>query len=117
MNTNKTKIVVFRKGGKLKTNEKWTYNGIPIDILSSFKYLGCSVSVRGSFNVCVEELATSACRALFGLKKCISRYPDMGHSSSSMSSVPSFTKAPTKSILIHGIFWKKRVSLNIGQGS
>ena len=66
VNTNKTKIVVFRKGGKLKTNENWTYNGIPIDILSSFKYLGCSVSVRGSFNVCVEELATSARRALFG---------------------------------------------------
>ena len=79
MNTDKTKIVVhvFRKVGKLKSQEKWTYNGILIGILSSFKYLGCNVSVRDSFNICVEELATSALIAIFGLKKCIARYPDM----------------------------------------
>ena len=77
VNTNKTKIVVFRKGGKLKAKEKWNYGGIKIDTLSSFKYLGCSISVKGSFNKCIEDLATSARRALFCLKKCVSNYPDM----------------------------------------
>ena len=27
LNTNKTKVVVFRNGGKLRDNEKWYYNG------------------------------------------------------------------------------------------
>ena len=49
VNANKTKIVVFRKGGKLKSSEKWTYCGKFLEIVSSFKYLGCILSITGSF--------------------------------------------------------------------
>ena len=34
VNTDKTKIVVFRRGGPLRHYEKWTYNGNPIDVVS-----------------------------------------------------------------------------------
>lgn len=40
INLEKSKIMVFRKGGKLARNEKWTLDGEEIDIVNSFKYLG-----------------------------------------------------------------------------
>ena len=70
VNTNKTKIIVFRKGGNLKTNDRWTYCGRHLEIVSSFKYLGCVLSITGSFSKNIEEVATSSRRAIFGLRKC-----------------------------------------------
>ena len=40
VNLTKTKIVVFSRGGCLKQNEKWYYNGGKIEGVSSYKYLG-----------------------------------------------------------------------------
>ncbi len=40
VNTNKTKIVVFRKRGGLRANEKWTYNGHQLEVENDFNYLG-----------------------------------------------------------------------------
>ena len=40
VNVQKTKIVVFRNGGKLRNPENWSYNGYYIDIVSEFNYLG-----------------------------------------------------------------------------
>ena len=36
VNTNKTKIVVFRDGGKLRDNEKWYFNGCKLDVVNLF---------------------------------------------------------------------------------
>ena len=68
VNISKTKIMVFRKGGKLADIEKWFFNNIPIEIVSSFNYLGCEISSSGSFKNCIENLVSSAKRALFPLK-------------------------------------------------
>ena len=40
INLNKTKIVVFRNGGTLKTNEVWSYKGEKIQVVSFYEYLG-----------------------------------------------------------------------------
>jgi hypothetical protein len=32
LNVDKTKIVVFRNGGKIRDNEKWFYNGKEIEV-------------------------------------------------------------------------------------
>ena len=77
VSTKKTKVVVFRKGGRLKKNEKWNYEGKNIEVLSSFKYLGCTISVKNSFSKCIDELASSGRRALFCLKKCVSQNNEM----------------------------------------
>jgi hypothetical protein len=45
VNTSKTKIVVFRNGGKVNANEKWFYDNKEIEIVDSFTYLG----VRGIY--------------------------------------------------------------------
>ena len=69
VNTLKTKIVVFRKGGILSKNDNWNFQGNHIEVVSFFKYLGIYFSSSGSFNKGTSELISSARRALFGLKR------------------------------------------------
>ena len=40
VNIDKTKIVVFKKGGSLSRQEKWTYAGETVEIVNSINYLG-----------------------------------------------------------------------------
>jgi len=40
VNIDKTKAMVFRKLGGLKWDEQWTYNGVALDIVNDFNYLG-----------------------------------------------------------------------------
>ena len=49
INLDKTKIVVFRKGGYLGRNEKWHYNQQSIEVVNSYVYLGTNFSTRMSF--------------------------------------------------------------------
>ena len=46
LNLDKTKIVVFRKGGVLKKSEKWFYGGKEIETVSLQKYLGALITSR-----------------------------------------------------------------------
>ena len=71
VNIMKTKIVVFRKGGKLAKKDRWYFEGREIDVVPFFKYLGCYLSAGGSFSKCVSELTNSARRALFSLKNTL----------------------------------------------
>lgn len=71
-NIDKTKIVVFRKGGKLSQNEKWTFNGDEIEIVSTFNYIGIVLSSGGSFAKATSTLsgkALKATNALFSITK------------------------------------------------
>ena len=36
VNGDKTKIMVFRKRERLKIDEKWTYNGINVEVVNNF---------------------------------------------------------------------------------
>ena len=49
VNTEKTKIVVFRNRGQIRNNEIWTYNGNIIDVVEEFNYLGAIFNYNGSF--------------------------------------------------------------------
>ena len=51
LNTDKTKIVVFRKGGILPRNLKFNYNGSELEIVSSFSYLGIVFSTGVPFQM------------------------------------------------------------------
>ena len=37
VNGDKTKIMVFRKRGRLKIDEKWTYNGLNVEVVDKFQ--------------------------------------------------------------------------------
>jgi len=64
VNTAKTKIMVFRKRGGLKENEKWTYNGNVIEVVDNFNYLGTVLNYTGSFKLNQEHLVGKALKAL-----------------------------------------------------
>ncbi len=49
VNTDKTKIVVFRKRGRTRDNETWLYDGTNIDVVNDFSYLGVVLNYTGSF--------------------------------------------------------------------
>ena len=47
----KSKIMVFRKGGQLARNLKFYYDGLELSIVESFSYLGVVFTSGGSFSL------------------------------------------------------------------
>ena len=46
INIDKTKVIVFRKGGFLNKDEKWHIDGTMIDVVNNYKYLGYTVTTK-----------------------------------------------------------------------
>ena len=67
VNVNKTKIVVFRKGGNLGQNDKWFYGDSEIEIVNSFTYLGVVFSSGGSFVPNTKTLSGKALKSMHQL--------------------------------------------------
>lgn len=67
VNTDKTKVVIFRKGGVVSQEEKWTYDNKEIEIVSSFNYLGVVLSSGGSFAKATSTLSGKALKAVHSL--------------------------------------------------
>ena len=64
VNTEKTKIVVFRKRGGLRDNESWIYKNTPIKVVNEFNYLGTVFKYTGSFVLNQETLVGKGLKAL-----------------------------------------------------
>ena len=73
VNILKTKIVIFKRGGRIGSKEKWWFNGVLLEVVTSFKYLGIVLSSSGSYTNCITSLVNSSRRALFCLKMLINR--------------------------------------------
>ena len=69
VNTNKTKIVVFRRGGRLPTNLEFKYNGNLIEIVNKFSYLGIVFTSGGSSFETQKTLSGQALKAMFMMNK------------------------------------------------
>ena len=67
VNIPKTKVVVFKNGSMLARNEKWTYDGQPLEVVNCFTYLGVSLSMQLSFNRMASDQAVKAKRVLISL--------------------------------------------------
>ena len=67
-NMSKTNIIVFRNGGYLRSYEKWYFEGIPIKVVTYYKYLGLVLSSRLLWYACQKTLAEQASKALFAVK-------------------------------------------------
>jgi hypothetical protein len=66
-NINKTKIVVFRKGGIVKENEKWFYNDVQVDVVDKFTYLGVILNFNGTFSVAQKNVVEQGRKVMFAL--------------------------------------------------
>lgn len=77
LNTDKTKIVVFRAGGRLRANESWKYNEFNLEVVSYFVYLGLAFSYTGSFAKAQQTLAAQARKAIFSLHKYTRKFVNL----------------------------------------
>ena len=64
VNTDKTKVMVFRKGGILKKTEKWYYGGSQINVVPYFKYLGATFSSSANWARNITVMGEQGQRAL-----------------------------------------------------
>ena len=64
VNVEKTKIVIFKNGGKIRSDEKWFLNGDNISIVDKFIYLGMLMK----FNDTQKQLSLQGRKAMFSLK-------------------------------------------------
>ena len=71
ININKTECVVFRRGGRLSSKEKWKYKGLPVTVSNRFKYLGIWFSCCHTFNPHVEKVMGRAVQALGAMGRLI----------------------------------------------
>ena len=71
----KTKIMVFRKRGRLKIDEKWTYNGLNVEVVDSFNYFGTGFKYNGNFALNNDFIIGKALKALKVLLYNCKRYP------------------------------------------
>lgn len=77
INVNKTKVIVFRKGGNLDRSAKFSFNGEQIEIIKSFSYLGIIFTQGGSFSETQAHLAEKAQKAIFKLNKYLYNFPNV----------------------------------------
>lgn len=67
VNTDKTKIMVFRKRGPLKMDEHWFYDNKEVEVVNDFIYLGTVFSYTGSFSLNQKTLAGKGLKAMNAL--------------------------------------------------
>ena len=69
VNVSKTKIVVFRKSGRLNPNIKWFYNDEEVEAVNQFTYLGLTLTYTGNFHKAQLKLASQGRKCMFKLLK------------------------------------------------
>ena len=72
LNIDKTKTVVFRRGGKLANKEKWYFQGNLIENVNHYNYLGMMFTTKGFWTMAQEDISSAAKKSLFSLKKMFS---------------------------------------------
>ena len=68
VNVEKTKIVIFRNGRKIRSDEKWFLKGDNISIVDKFMYLGMLINYNGKFNDTQTQLSLQGSKVMFSLK-------------------------------------------------
>ena len=71
VNLDKTKIIVFRNGGYLRSYEKWYYKGKQVETVKHYNYLGLLISSRLSWSPAKTNLASKGVKALFPIQTVI----------------------------------------------
>ena len=67
VNTDKTKILVFRNGSRSRVDDKWYYNGEELEVVNEFNYLGFLLSFNGKFGNSQKRIAEQGRKAMYAL--------------------------------------------------
>ena len=77
VNVDKTKNMVFRKGGNLPRNLDFMFEGKKIEIVNKCVYLGITFTIGGSFNETHKTLSGQALKAMFKLNQYLYHFTDL----------------------------------------
>lgn len=77
VNTDKTKVLVFKKGGKLSKREKWLYKGTPLEVVNGFQYVGLLFTTQMSLNRMANDLALKGKKVLISVLSSLYRYGNL----------------------------------------
>ena len=77
VNTQKSKVMVFRKGGVLRRNTHFHYGEHELEIVSKFTYLGIVFSTGGAFTEAQQALSGQSLKAIFMLNKYIRKFVNL----------------------------------------
>ena len=69
VNLDKTKVMVFRKGGRVRRNEKWYFKGQQLETVPFYKYVGLMTTSRLNWTLAQKTLACQATKSIFVIKK------------------------------------------------
>ena len=71
VNREKSKINIFRKGRHVAAREKWLYDGIRLEVVNQYKYLGVVFSTGLTFLYPLADMAKRARKGVFGILKLL----------------------------------------------
>ena len=74
VNTDKTKILIIRNRGEIKSDEKWNYGDCNLEIINSFCYLGLMLYYNGNFNGTQKQLSSQGLKAMYSLLSNTKKY-------------------------------------------
>lgn len=77
VNLQKSNIIVFRKGGYISAKEKWFYDGMQLDIVNQYKYLGVLFSTGLTFSHCLEDLAVRGKRQVICILRLLWKFQNL----------------------------------------
>ena len=60
VNIDKSKVLVFRKGGRLAGIEQWHVGGKKLEVVTEYNYLGFLFSTKFNTNVMLKQLSSKA---------------------------------------------------------
>ena len=69
--------MVFRKGGRLRDNISFYYDGAELEIANKFVYLGVTFTTGGSFHETQNCLAGKGLKAIFKMNKYLYQFTDI----------------------------------------
>lgn len=73
MNSDKTKVMVFKNGNNISRRERWWYNGQSIEVVKGFSYVGVLFTNRLSLYKMAEHNAIKAKRVFIHLQKMMTK--------------------------------------------
>jgi hypothetical protein len=77
VNKDKTKVMVFRKGGYLSKSEKWYFDGSELEVVNKYCYLGYTFTTMLSLKQGTDHLVTKGKKAVFFLCKAFQKCKEM----------------------------------------
>ena len=78
----KSKLIVFRNGGYLKSSEKWNFGADRIEVTSYYNYLGMLFSSRLCWSTCLANYAIKASRVVSTLRNLLNTIASNGRENS-----------------------------------